>query len=217
MAGTNEAVIYYPGKYNVRADIMFIGGGTASLTNEIIAGYQLGGNCMIEFSLGSLGQLSASIDAMGGTVEQVNWFLDEQPLATGNYIQEIIGLDFHVLSAEVHMTGGVVRKKSVLVNGTSWQHSVNDFTIFEFLSNQNIFRDFNVRLLIEKDGKSFSSELAKNENATLSITGFEYYGKNEQGNDVYKISAIVNANVSEIGSVKTIPVQFSTAFGIEIQ
>ena len=71
-------------------------------------------------------------------------------------------------------------------------------------------------MFVEKNGKKYTTETAKNEDAYLLITGLEYYGKNDAGMDVYKVSADIKAQVREVGTSNTIPMSFTTVFGIEI-
>ncbi|GEM_PF-582222 len=216
--GLNEAVITRPGKYEVCAEIMYLDGATASLCNEIIAGYELSANYMIDFSIAEAGALTASIDNMGNEMSAVKWFVDGDEIWSGEFCQTSVTAGPHILTSEVRFVNGVTRRKSALIDGSNWQHACNDFTIFEFQAPTPIdARDFNVRLLIERNGKQYSSELVNNENSSVSITGIEYYDDNANGNPVYKISADVDAMVREVGTMKNVPVSFSTIFGIEIK
>lgn len=215
--GTNEAEINSPGKFEVCAEITYLDGEIRMLCNEMIVGYELGANCMIDFSIGSQGGLTAAIDNMGTSLSQVIWFIDGNQVSENNLLQTNVSSGSHTLSAMVYFTNGVVREKSVLVDGSNWQHACNDFTIFEYQAPSILPRDFNVRLFIEKDGKEYSSELAENENSSIVITGLEFYDENAAGNPVYKVSATVDARVREAGSLKNIPVSFNTIFGIEIK
>jgi len=213
----NEVVITEPGKYYVCADVTFLDGATASICNEVIAGYKLDANFMIDFSVGLQGAVTASVDDMGNTVQEVRWFVDEDLVGNTEYIETGSLSGYHTITAEVEFENGVVRRKSVLVDGSNEQHTVNDFTIFEYQAPTTVEpRDFNIRLFVEKDGKKYSSETAKNEDAYLLITGLEYYGKNDAGNNVYKVSADVKVQVREVGTSNTTPMSFTTVFGIEI-
>jgi hypothetical protein len=213
----NEVVITEPGKYHVCADVTFLDGATASICNEVIAGYNLGANFMIDFSVGLQGLVTASVDNMGNAMQQVKWFVDENQVGSDDHLETEILSGYHIITAEVQFENGVVRRKSVLVDGSNQQHTVNDFTIFEYQASTTVKpRDFNIRLFVEKNGKKYTTETAKNEDAYLLITGLEYYGKNDAGMDVYKVSADIKAQVREVGTSNTIPMSFTTVFGIEI-
>ncbi len=216
--GLNEAVITQPGKYEVCAEVTFLGGEIEQYCNDVIAGYELSANCSIDFSI-QQGLLNAGIDAMGNPVEEVQWFIDDVfyqsvPLLSG----VSIGQGFHRVTARVRFENGVERTKTVLLNGSNGLFAANDFTIFENMTPGNVIpRDFNIRLKIEKGGKSYTSLTAENASSNVVITNVEYYGPNDQGKDVYKITAVVSALVREVGTLKIVPVKFSTTFGLEIQ
>lgn len=215
---TNEYVIKEPGKYHVCAEVYHFGSSAPSmLCDDVIVGYNKNVNCQIDFSVIG-GTLNAEINDMGYGMESVEWFLNGNSLGTTpNLYQQQLPGSYSVLSAKVVFSGGFVRTKSVLVNGSNSQLTANDFTIFEQQANSTVpNRDFNIKLEIHKDNKYYTSIDCSNAGSTITITGFEYYGKNDNGNDVYKISATVNAEVKAAGSMKSIPVNFSTTFGIEI-
>ena len=215
---TNDYVIKEPGKYNVCAEIYHVGSSAPyMLCDDVIVGYSNNVNCKIDFSVAG-GTLNAEINDMGYGMQSVEWFLNGSSLGTAtNLNQQQLPSNYSVLSAKVSFSGGYVRTKSVLVNGTYSQFTANDFTIFEQQANTSVpNRDFNVRLDIHKDNKYYTTIDCENEGSTITITGFEYYGKNDNGKDVYKVSALVNAEVKTDGSMKSIPVNFSTTFGIEI-
>lgn len=217
---TNEYVFYEPGIYNVCAEVYHVGNSSPyTMCDQVIVGYQRHVNCEIEFSVNQMGQMNAEIDAYGNTVDFVEWSFNGNSIGSSSSLlsQYQLPMSYGVLSAKVHFSGGFVRTKSVLVNGAYSQLAANDFTIFEEQSNTTVpYRDFNVRLDILKDGKYHTSMICDNTNSQITITGFEYFGKNDNGKDVYKVSAIISAMVKADGSIKSIPVNFSTTFGIEI-
>jgi hypothetical protein len=216
--GTNEASIYEPGLYNVCGHITFMSGGTAYLCNELIVGYTRNANFTIDFSVDQMsGMLTAGIDATPGSqIEFVNWFINDIPVTGNAILQTQLNQNAENLKAEVHFQGDIIRTKVACVSGVNYAHTVNDFTIFETLSTNFTPRDFNIRLRIEEGESIYLSERADNESSTMQITGIEYYGKNSNNKDVYKVSANLNAQVREVTSLKTLPVVFSTTFGVEV-
>ncbi|MDX2362065.1 MAG: hypothetical protein QNK23_14750 [Crocinitomicaceae bacterium] len=213
--GINDAVISEPGIYNVCARIKYYGSSVIEdLCNEMIVGYRRAENCSISFVMSQDSIVEASIESFGAPVTEVKWFMDGDQVSTDHTFDSILADDnLHKLTAEVHM-GDVVRTKTVIIDKLG--RTANDFTFLEELSSPSS-RDFDLRLKIVQDGTVLVSETTDNLDASIEITGFEYYEKNSSGNDVYKITANVHANVQEVVSENIIPVSFTTTFGVEIK
>jgi len=215
--GVNNVEIIEPGNYNVCAMISFMDGSSKTLCNEMILGYQRSANCSINSLISSNGFLTASIDATGGTVTNVEWIVDGVQLTAGMNVQQYIPINSSLLEAIVHFSNGVVRTKRVLVNALNIGNNVEDFTEAETSIGSVINRDFNVRLKVNKGGIQYESESADNSSSSIVLTNYQYYGKNASGNNVYKVSAEIIANVKEVNGTNVVPVSFQAEFGIEIQ
>lgn len=216
--GWNEVEIKEPGVYNVCGEITFSDGETATLCNELIAGYKRNANCKIQFAPQQQqpGQIMVSVTEETEAIDKVRWFLNDQFVAeTGGTFQTQVAGSMSELKCEVYFTNGVVRTKRLLVDAPSQNHCANDFSIFEYLASPK-FQDFHIRLLIDKKGVSYSSEIVDNSNATIDISKVEYFGKNDQNKDVYKVSASISAEVKAVGGTTVLPVNFNTVFGIEL-
>jgi hypothetical protein len=218
LEGNGEVPLTEPGKYDVCAFIKFANDETGQLCNEVIVGYKRGANFAIDYNLDQ-GILEANINEVGAQVTDVKWYLNDS-LISGNQVLDytLLQTDYELvnLRAEVTFDNEVVRAKSVLVDGLNGVNSVDDFTAFELTSAYDSPQDFNIKIKIKSDGKTYRSEFANNENASITITGIEFFGTNDDGKDVYKISGIVNAVVMEMATEKKMPVTFSTVFGIAI-
>jgi len=221
LAGTDEVLIYEPGKYDVCAFISFQNGQFEALCDEIIVGYSRSANCSIGFDV-QQDYLMANINPTVGSPQVTNvvWYIEDSLLVgqNGVALNTQILPELQQVKAEVHFANGAVRTKTVLVDAGNGNNSVSDFSLFEMSASNSIpDQDFNIRLHIKADGKSYLSEYADNENSSIVITGLEYYGKNDAGKDVYKVSASISAVVMELTTEKMISVTFSTAFGVEIE
>lgn len=219
LAGNEEAVISEPGKYDVCAFITFQSGDIESLCDEIIVGYNRSSNCSIDFEA-QQGFVIANIEnSAGSTITDVIWSLDDDIIiGQGTTIDTQLSPEIHHLKAEVHFSNGVVRTRTVLVDGSNENNNVDDFSVLETTSTYNgLDQDFNIRLRIKADGRTYLSEYADNENSNLMITGIEFYGKNDNDKDVYKVSGVVEAVVMEVTTEKMVPITFSTVFGVEIE
>lgn len=216
-AGTNDVEIIEPGHYNVCAEITYLDQTTETLCNDLILGYSINGNFSINADVNGGYVFADLLNVTGVGVNNVIWFLDDVQVGNGNGTQLQLGsAGTKKLSAEVHFSNGVVRRKSVLVNGVDSTKNIEDFTMFEGSPANYVQQDFNVRILMTMNGEIYSSELASNNSSTLAISNVEYYGKNNANKDVYKFTAVVSAKVRTQNSLKEIPVSFTTTFGIEI-
>jgi hypothetical protein len=220
-AGSGEVKIEEPGKYAVCAFITFMNDSTNQLCEDIIVGYERSANFSIlyDFQQGQQGGfINASISAVDASVVSVEWFEDDVSIYTSQTIGHQLSTESTRLKAIVHFDNGTVREKTVIIDGESNVYSAKSFSVMEMSSiYDGPSQDFNIRLKIKSDGKTYLSEYANNENSTLVITGVEFYGKNTEGNDVYKVAGVVNAVVMEEVTEKMVSVNFSTVFGVEIQ
>lgn len=218
-AGSDEVEIHEPGKYDVCAYVTFTNQQLKVLCDEIIVGYERGASFSIN-DLSQPNQISANIvNAVGAQIIEVKWFLDEDLLPQqGQLISISADPELHRLRAEVHFGNGVVRTRTIVVDTENGVNHIDDFSSFELPNTYGVpNQDFNIRLKIKSNGKTYRSEYADNENSSLVITGIEYYGKNAKDKDVYKVSGAVDAVVMEMASEKMVSVTFSTVFGVEIE
>ena len=215
-AGINDVQITEPGLYNVCAVITFMDSSVDSLCNDMIVGYERTANCSIDYSVDQSGYLNAGIDNMGYGVAQIKWFQNDILISTGTNLQMNLPSVMTNIKAEVHFSNGVVRTKSILVNGAYPNHAIDDFTMFEISMPIVLQQDFNVKVEIMDNGITYYSVLSDNTGSTINITNIEFYGKNSANQDVYKITANVSAYVKPTTGFIDTPVSFTTTFGIEV-
>lgn len=217
-AGSGDVPIYEPGKYDICAFVTFAGTGEShELCDEIIVGYQRNANCSINFNIVQ-GVLTATLNTTGETIDSVEWLLDGNSIGTNidAQFQPVYGVA-HTLTARVTFTNGVVREKSCFIDGSNPMQIISDFSVFELSSSQEPEpQDYQVRLLIEKDGRTYNSVYGENEGSTITLVSLEQYGDNASGNNVYKATLQIEAVVMEMDTEKLIPVSFTTTLGIEV-
>ncbi|NRA13067.1 MAG: hypothetical protein HRT57_14045 [Crocinitomicaceae bacterium] len=215
-AGLDEVEIDEPGKYAVCAFITFTNGDFNQLCEDIIVGYERSANFTIQYDLVA-GAIEGNILAIDEDVQSVEWFVNDSAVGSNPILNQSIDSESTRLKAIVHFANGAVREKAVIIDGQDDFYSAKSFSTMEMSSPYSgSNQDFNIRLKIKLDGKTYLSEYANNENSSLFITDVELYGPNSEGNDVYKVSGIVNAVVMEEVSQKMISVTFVTVFGVEI-
>ncbi|MCR9171775.1 MAG: hypothetical protein NXI10_04735 [bacterium] len=216
-AGSGQVSIYEPGKYDVCAHVTFLTGQTEQLCDEIILGYERNSNCNILLDL-SQNYLEAQLNTNGEPVN-VEWFLNDTLIGSANTLSHPLTYGIgHKLTARVTFTNtGVVREKSCFIDGTDPTQWISDFSAFEYGSTPSITpQDYQVRLIIEKNGKTYRSMEAENQGSTITLLSLEPYENNASGNKTYKAVVQVEAVVMEMSSEKKLPVNFTATLGIEV-
>ncbi len=104
------------------------------------------------------------------------------------------------------------------MNGTNTYLTANDFSIFESVTPLGFaVRDLNFRILVHKNGVNYKSMSCDNSASTITINKIDYFGLNDMGNPVYKITGSVDANVKNLSTQNVVPITFTTTFGVEIK
>lgn len=216
LIGTDYAEIDEAGYYEVCAEVTFSDSSTVTLCNDMIVGYNRSANCTIEYDMSQNNQFNVISAGGAASINYVEWFFDGNSLG-------VVGTNFQyqgsypgILEAVVHFNGGAIRTKRMYIHPGNTFKVIDDFTMFEEEQSNNYNQDFKLNLIIEKDGVEYSSMLADNTGSSITITGVEYYGKNANNKDVYKLTATIDAKVRAEGVMKQIPVLFTTTFGVEI-
>lgn len=216
-AGAGQISIYEPGKYDVCAHVTFLSGQTEQLCDEIILGYERNANCNIALDL-SLGFIDAEINTTGEAVQSIQWFLNDTLIDSGLYLTHPISYGIgNKLTALVTFTNGVVREKSCFIDGSDPSQWISDFSVFELGSVISIDpQDYQARLVIKKDGKTYRSIEAENIGSTITLVSLEPYQDNSNGNKTYKATLQIEGIVMEMSTEKLIPVNFTTTLGVEV-
>jgi hypothetical protein len=217
-AGTNDVEITDPGVYEVCADILFNDGTSNVLCSELILGYERHANCQIKHFLSQNGTLSAWVVDPQVEIEKIEWRLDNVLVSTDSEISLADLTPYnHILRADVFFVNGVRRTKNMIVDGSLSGKFIDDLTMFETGTLSVLNRDFNVRVKLEEDGVTYSSDLVSNDLNTVIFDEIHYYGKDAIGNTVYKVKAHIVVNVKDVQGVNgTKLLDFQTSFGIAI-
>jgi hypothetical protein len=216
LAGVNTATISQPGKYNVCAQVKFYDQSEANVCNELLVGYHVNAHCRMHYFMNMQGQLKVWMDQASAPIEYINWKVDGLAIGSLDLLDIHVNQGLHSIEAEVHFENGVVRKKSMVIDGSSNGKFIYDFSSLEQSVVDPIKWDYAIVLKVMKDGKLYSSMNADNSESQISITDFSYYGLNAQGKKVYKCIAQINAFLAENGSATTKHFEGTTTFGFEI-
>jgi hypothetical protein len=215
---TDVYTITEPGKYGVCATINFIDGSSDKLCSELILGYARHANFYIKHFLNQNGTLSAWVEDPQVEIDKIEWFLDDTLISSESELSyaELSGFN-HVLRTDVYFVNGVRRTKQMLVDGSLSGKFIDDLTFFETGTLALLNRDFNVRLKLEQNGVTYTSAESNNSMNSVSFSDISYYGKDVNGNDVYKVKAHVVATVSDVLNINgSRQLDFDATFGIAI-
>lgn len=204
-----------PGKYEVCAHVVYQGLTQKTLCNELILGYAAHANALVNFTT-QAGILNAQLTPMMSSVSSVEWKLDGVSIGNTTNLTSNIGSGTKELSCTIHFSNGIVRTKRMLVNGTDSSKNVRDFSACEIYQSSPYFQDYKIVLKYTKNGVEYRSDFADNSQSTLNVLSFEYYGKNSNGKEVYKINVTGNVFLGKSGGSDIYPFSFSSNFGIEI-
>jgi hypothetical protein len=213
--GINSISLNKPGKFNVCAVVTFNDGSSSSLCNEMIVGFSKNAVGQIRHLLTDNGSLQTWIEEGQFSVQSIKWFVDGVYVTDAVTLAQNINQENHLVTAEINFSNGVKRTKSVLIDGTNNGYFIDDFSFFENNSS-SVNWDFNTSISLKINGKQYLSKTAPNQTSTVHITEIKYYGKNDTGKSVFKISADVICNLKEVGTNVVLPFNCSTVFGVEI-
>ncbi|XOV67012.1 MAG: hypothetical protein ACFHU9_15410 [Fluviicola sp.] len=216
-AGSGQISIYEPGKYDICAHVTFLSGQTEQLCDEIILGYERNANCNIDLDLGQ-NLIDAELNTNGDPIQSVEWFLNNDLVSTGiDLVYPYVNGIGNKLTARVTFTNGVVREKSCFIDGSDPAQWISDFSVFEYGSTPSVDpQDYQARLIIQKDGKTFRSMEAENQGSTITLLSLEPFETNANGNQTYKAVFEVEAIVMEMVTEKKLPVNFTATLGFEV-
>ena len=214
-AGNNSLVIQEPGKYSICAEVSFISGNEGTVCNEVIVGYEKHAGSILRHYVSPGGDLQVWLEEQGVPISSVKWYFDDEFVSDDLKLMDEIDDEIHVVKAEVSYANGVVRSKSVLLDGTACGSYRDDFSIFEN-APVGYSRDYSITLTVRKNGVEFTSINILNNQANFEVIDLNYYGKNAAGKAVFKISAEVECNLRNNSNGQIVPFSGRFEFGIEV-
>ncbi len=214
--GLNNYTIYAPGRYAVCAEIDFFDGAQKTVCDQVIIGYNHNANCELSTSLLGGGLVSVVPTNMTSEIDFIDWYVDSVYVGQSLEFESNISALLSVVTADVHFANGVVRTKSVVLNGYDAYKVVNDFTIFENESAALVPRDFNIRIKVMKNGQTFHSDLANNSSSKVIIHSVDYFGSNDAGNSVFKVSATIGGKLKHPETGDEMNLTMNVVFGVEV-
>lgn len=211
----DELVFNQPGKYNVGALVTFNDGTSASISNDLIVGFNRNVKSQLRHFLSNDGDLKVWIEQNAGGLQEVKWFLDNNYVGIGEEFNTELDSYGHKITAEIRFANGSKRIKSIWVDGGLNGKFIDDFSSFED-SEANFNWDFTSKIQFTFAGNTYESISADNSSSEMLVNAINYYGLNSLGKAVYKIDAHVNCMLRKVGSSEIVPLNAAISFAIEI-
>ncbi|MCE3295991.1 MAG: hypothetical protein K0R65_1705 [Crocinitomicaceae bacterium] len=213
-AGTNSVKIFEPGKYRVCAKILYANKYESEVCNDIIVGYTRSNELELDFSLEGNNQFTSWIESTG-TVSHVKWYLNEQLISEETSLSTVLPATFNKLKAEVTFADGSKRVRSVMVDGTHSDCSIEDFARQE--QNDNLSWDYKLRLNIKYEGNEYSSMDVDNSESSLKISSIDYFGIDSKGNPVYLVKGLLKSKVKSKATNDILDVNLNISWGLGLK
>lgn len=214
--GINNVPIYEAGKYNICAEIHFNDGISKTLCNDLILGFNHNATYDVATEMLGNGVVKISTQNASNTISSVDWYLNDVMVESADTIELNLGSTLQKITAKVHFQNGVVKTKSILVNGYDYQKKIEDFSVFETQSEGVTPRDFNLRVIVRKLSDVYRSDLAFNISSKVYISDISYFGLNDAGKNVYKITGTISCKQRKVGTSIDANLDVKFVFGVEI-
>ncbi len=215
--GTDSAMISIPGIYSVCSFVTFLDGTQQSVCNDVIVGYKQNANYKLNHVFDNDGVAKMWINVQQGTVQDIEWSIDGEVVSNEDDFKSDLEYGGHIISSKVTFTNGVVKTKSIFVDSDINSKFIDDLSQFEMNPINSILWDGKVQLIVRKNNNEYRSDYTGNQSLSVNVQSFNYYGKNDNGNDVYKLNATISSNLKNTSSGTIVPVNFTTNFGVEIK
>lgn len=217
IVSTNIYQIFDPGFYDICGEFSFVDGTKKTLCETVLIGYRQNAKAIIEMVQNQDGILDGWLTPVNCNLTSIKWYLNNSLISELPSWSTAITQGFQTIEVQANFANGANKKMKAVFDGTNISRNIQSFSIFESDTSHQNFRDFSVRLRLHQNGTTYSSDFADNSSSSITINKVEYYQKNAQGNDTYKVEAEISAKVQEnLGSSPKI-INFTTTFGFEVQ
>jgi hypothetical protein len=193
-SGSDDLQLDEPGVYNVCAFVEFNDGSNISSCNKMFVGFETTAKSALRHHIDEQGVMHSWVETYGIGVQSIKWFVDGQEKGNETVLTELLTEELHTITAEIMFTNGAIRSKSIIADGADLGRTLDDFSVYES-AQSDIYSDFDLIFEIKKNGSLYSTQLASNQLSEFEILDMSYFGKNEAGMAVYKLTAYLNCKL----------------------
>jgi hypothetical protein len=195
LEGENKMTISEPGQYEVCGEYTFVNGETRSMCETILVGFTSKKNLQVNHLMQIPGKVKLWATGLDlNTVSSIAWKINGQVVSTEMSPNVDIPLDQTEVSAEFSLASGQIVERKMLVDGTLSGNYIEDFQ--SFVLEKNVFWDYAVGIDVKKNEKWYSTFNTQNFKSKLVINNISFYEINGDGDQVFRLSGILDAKVS---------------------
>lgn len=214
-SGTNYLKIVTPGKYDLCAHITYSNLQTAEVCNEILVGFRRNTSFNLDFNINSNNQLSSWIEPTGVPISSINWYLDDNFIANSLQLNTTLSNEIQVLKAEISFADGSKRTRSVIVDGTHSNLSIEDFAQNE--NESNLQWDYNLKVVIKHLGDEYNSLFTNNSANKLVVNSITYMGIDANSNPIYIVKGVLTSKLLSKVTNEILDVNLNISWGFCIK
>lgn len=212
-AGTTNLKIYTPGIYNVTAQVTYINNSSFEVTNEMVIGFENNSTYELKYEVDNQ-LLNCWIEPSAGQVSSVKWYINDEFVSNQMVLFHSLSNQTYCVKAEVTFSDGTIKQRNIHINGGNPYYSLQDFGVLETQTNR--FWDHNIRLNIKHNGVEYSTSNVNNSNTSFIVESISYYGKDQTGKPVYKITGQLQAKVKSKATNEILDVNLKIKMGLNI-
>jgi hypothetical protein len=102
-----------------------------------------------------------------------------------------------------------------VVDGNLNGHFIDDLTIFEDTEDEQ-FVDYNAFISVKRNGQTYHSLPADNEESEIHVNGIEHFGTSADGNPIFKLNIEITCLLQNAFTGQQIPFELNGVFGVEV-
>lgn len=212
----NVLSIYEPGIYSICIDVTFndVANSSMNICNDVVVGYNDPAPFVLHHTMtGS--SVHAYID-LKENIKSIQWFVDGVIVSNSPDLFHSLTPGLHHLTARTTFTNGVVRSRSIIVDGDNQNRFLQDIHILKEPIQEHLYQDYKGRFDLKVGGVLYT-HIGDSENTSLAVTGITPYGKNSAGKNVYKVSGTMSTPMRNTANQSIVNAQFAVVIGVEIE
>lgn len=208
---TDETIAFQsPGVYEVCGTFSFLGGGSVTLCNDLIIGFERTAEIEVSHQLLGPSEFQFSLFNSEGNVTDIAWYVNDSLFSTQASPILNASAEHNIIRCEVRLDNGVVRQREIYVHRFEESNYVQDFGSFEKVVD--LVFDYHATLEFELDFGKYNAVPFADDNA-IEITEIKLYDS-QSNKDVYLVKARFNGQVMNMDTEQLVDAQINLNFAL---